>query len=651
MITGTFNKPALKLFFHPSEPHATAAERTLTEWVEEYINGDKVMGSARWYYREGGYWHVTATGPDPDRKFQLAGFELDYSEATDPSLSDIVTLNQLAEPLTKLSSNGANALVLPRLYGFARTKKLIGDGALWDKEHKRFVVPVASTMHRGTPRPGINWRPEILESARLALGRIVTPEHLADATAAAGASKDINEMDTADVAKLVEQVGDIPDWFGLDLFPFQHIGAIGVAAGHSGLFDEPGLGKTRQSIAAAAIRKSERTLITCLPVGLTGWKNEVEQSLLHTLGGQYPDGEVVVIRANKKEPETLPERGVIITSDSLLTTRKELRARVMAWQPEVFIYDEAHRGKTFESARSRAMLEIAAATIKLPIAVTGTPLFANPSELAPLLEFTGHLSPVFGGLAAFLERYCKKDYFDNWQVRKENLPELRAKLSRHVWVRRQKREVLPDLPATIRVPKYVDVSLVEYRRAHKEVVTKLQQWVVDFRKKNGGENPDEDTVKEFAASQIGLISLLRRAAGLAKIPAIVDDIKAHVNDTKEMRDGKTVLPASADRMGSPHRRVRRSRRGCARRNRRFRHHPRRRQPRHPRPPRARVPGEPCPRPRLLHRRRRRRHHVDSVLRHVLRRVRLDPRSYPPGDGPRRTHRPESRQDHRDHVSR
>ena len=115
-------------------------------------------------------------------------------------------------------------------------------------------------------------------------------------------------------------------------------------------------------------------------------------------------------------------------------------------------------------------------------------------------------------------------------------------LSQNVWVRRRKREVLPDLPSTLRVPNYVDVSLVQYRKAYKDVIDKLTGWIVEYRKRNEGQNPDEDTIKAFALAQVGLVSLLRRAAGVAKIPAIVDDIRAHVEDTAEIVNGKPFYP-------------------------------------------------------------------------------------------------------------
>jgi len=540
VISGTFNKPQLKLFFAPSTPHASAPHRTLKEWFDDGLIASK-GGQGFWNRREG-CWIVNATGTDPDAYFFKAGFDLDFSEAAGiPTLNEVITLNELVDPLSRLSSDGVNAMVLPRLLGFDNTKKLLGSGARWDREPKRFVFPAADAIHRGAPRTGITWDSHILEAAKAQRGRITTREDLIEVAAKAGAAKDILEMNADDVATLIDAVGDVPDWFGLDLFPFQRIGAIGVAAGHNGLFDEPGLGKTRQSIAAAAILGSTRTLITCLPVGLTGWKREVLESHLHTLGGTHPDGEVVVIRAGKKEPEHLPERGVIITSDALLSSRPALLERFIAWQPEVFIYDEAHRAKTYESKRSQAALRQGTATTRMSIPVTGTPLLSNPAELAPLLELSGHLSPIFGGLTAYLDRYCTQNPFGGWGVKKQHLPELQAKLRTHVWVRRRKRDVLPDLPKTQMFPKWVDVPLTEYRKAHREVIEKLTDWVVTYRKENDGLNPEDDFIHDYAAAQVGLVSLLRRAAGLAKVDALVDDIQKHVEETTETVNGRKVF--------------------------------------------------------------------------------------------------------------
>lgn len=534
ILLGTVNKPELLLRFDPQQPHPAAPEKSLLTWVKDYLIV-KCKGRGYWDSKAGA-WRMTAVGTDPDRKLALAGFTVDFSYAEGP-LSATLSLNEVAHPISRLSMDGSRLMVLPRLTGFELTKEMLGAGAMWNREMGRFEAPVADAMKDGMPRPGIQWDPAIIDAAIAARGRVLVSHSIREQVAAAGAAKDPLELDAADLAKLIDLVGDIPDWYGLDLYPFQRIGAIATAAGHFGLFDEPGLGKTRQFIAAASILGSQRTLITSLPVALTGWAREVGEAQLHTLGGQNPDGEIVVIRANKKEPEHFPEHGVVIVSDSLVASRPALAARLAAWQPEVFGYDEAHRGKTFESARAKSMIMLAKATSKAPIAITGTPLFANPAELAPILEFTGHLAPVFGGLDEYLNRYCRQDQWGRWKPRMEHLTELRMKLEQNVWVRRRKRDVLPDLPKSAISAKWVDVPLTIYREAFKDVRDRIKQWVEHVVKETGA-LPSPEEVEAWARGQLGLISQLRRAGGLTKIDAIVDDIRAHVEATTEIRDGK-----------------------------------------------------------------------------------------------------------------
>lgn len=532
VLIGSVKRPELRVYFDPSEPHATATDKTLLEWV-------KWLPAAFWRQR-GGYWLVTATGRAADHKFRQAGITVDLeSETHGTDLEGVLCLDELVDPISRLAANGASALILPRLSGFDRTKELLGDGARWDRDYKRFVIPVADAMFRGAPRQGVIWDPPIIQAAIESLGRVTTRSDIAQIVADAGAAKSLAELDEDAVAKLKSVIGGVPDWFGLNLFEFQEAGAIAVAAGHNVLADEPGLGKTRQAIAAAAILGAERTVITCLPVGLTGWKNEVLESNLHTLGGKNPDGRTIVIRSGRK-PEPFPEKGVIITSDSLLSARPELLKELIQWQPDVFAYDEAHRGKTYESARSKATRALSQATRLMPIPMSGTPLFASPHELAPILEFSGHLSPIFGGLGAFLDRYCKKDKFGNFYARKENLPELRMKLQNYVWVRRRKRDVLPDLPKASLFARYVDVKLTDYHKAYKDVMAVIGLWV-DAVVENTGATPDDETIKDWAMSQVGLVSMLRKAAGVAKVPAAVEIIQDHVNDTTEIVAGKKTF--------------------------------------------------------------------------------------------------------------
>jgi hypothetical protein len=348
------------------------------------------------------------------------------------------------------------------------------------------------------------------------------------------------KLDEADLA--------IPEWFGLELYDYQHTGAIMVAAGRSALCDVPGLGKTRQGLAAAAALGARRTLILCPPVVVTHWEREVTQSglgveraalaatapaggsekeepaALPNLAPPEPTGvagstsilsdaivpNVSTFRSGRKAP-ALPDAGVVVVPDTLVAARPSLASQLVAWCPDVMIYDEAHRAKTWDSRRSRVARRLAAVSTHV-ICASGTPLFANPTELAPLLAMTGHLDEVFGGKAEFCERYAKQNKYKAWKPRRDRLPELRRKLDASVWVQRNKDQVATDLPAKSRRADWVDVDTSDYNAAYQEVVAQVDQWLDSYAGR-----PDDEAIEEWCGGQLGLISVLRRAAGLAKV--------------------------------------------------------------------------------------------------------------------------------------
>ncbi len=345
----------------------------------------------------------------------------------------------------------------------------------------------------------------------------------------------------------------VPAWFGLALDPYQRVGAERVAAGRFLLADTPGLGKTRQLLAVAAVLAPGRVLILCPPVVLTHWLRETEQSGLvghvdspasseapgailappttrwPSTSGDGPSmsdpppacaerlraGEIVVIRPGRKEPE-LPDGGVVIVPDTLVAARRKLLARLWAWQPELLIYDEAHRAKTWDSKRSVAARTIAGGTVGPVLVSTGTPMFAQPAEMVPLLDMTGQLGPVFGGRAAFVDRYLRLNRYRQLVARPERLPELRAKLDREVWVRRTKADVLRDLPPKSRRALVVDVDRSGFDAAHAEVAAAASRWLADYHAAVQA-LPSEEEILEWCRGNLAFVSSLRRAAGLCKV--------------------------------------------------------------------------------------------------------------------------------------
>ena len=301
---------------------------------------------------------------------------------------------------------------------------------------------------------------------------------------------------------------------------------------------------TRTTIAAHATHGTRRLVVVTPPVTITNWVNELAAS---GIAGTGTDHRVVAVVAGRKEPD-FPDTGVVVVPDSLLTSRQGLRQRIIDWAPDGLIADEAHRAKTWTADRSEAIREVARYVTGPRLAATGTPMDDSPAELAPLLDITGHLDTVFGGYDAFMSRYCRKNHFKAWVPRREHLPELRHILNQSVWVRRVKDDVLVDLPPMTRTFTHVDVDLAGFRSAHKEVAVKIVEWLDGFVDVHGRE-PNPVETEAYARGAIGLMSPLRRAAGLAKVPHAIAYVSDWVAANTRHLTGPTVHGQPLDHRG------------------------------------------------------------------------------------------------------
>jgi hypothetical protein len=644
-LTGTRRQPEVALVFGWGARHA-ANGLPLQDWV-------KKAPGRRWD-PERKCWIMSGFGPgiDPEALLRKAGFTIEMNsgypgEGLDPSLHDVFSLGDLITPMAKASvEKAAVALVRHRFYGWEATKELLGMGAHWDKATGRFEVPLTDLLLNGEPKPGIIMDADTIAKAKelvsvgpISFNHLVhSDESIAAAATAAASSSGVGDgHDEAAIQRLVDVVGDIPEWFGMTPRPYQRLGALALITGRGFLADPTGLGKTLQIIGAFAVKGVQRGVIIVPPVVVTHWAREIEKcglaapppkplskaalkrqekaakkaaidaaiaagmdpemasrmtfrpprkatpskraplrsvqspetakettapaevsvvSFAQASGGSTsatappesisvelgnPDVpsvtgvanrvdtksgnsplSLVTFRAGRKEPE-LPERGIIVVPDSLLAKRPALKEKIAAWAPDGIAYDEAHRARTWTSVRSEAVRDLCNRSRPgtLRIASTATPLFASPHELASLLAITGHLDTVFGGYSSFIATYCKRNYFKQLVPRPEMLEQLRQILRDQVWVRRDKKEVLKDLPPKRRDAMFVDVDLKGFRAAHNEVIDKVTEWLDEFFLDKGRE-PDDEEVEAWAKTQIGLMSPLRKAAGVAKVPAALD---------------------------------------------------------------------------------------------------------------------------------
>lgn len=548
-LSGTDRAPQVVLRF-PFTARHQATGLPLVEWVRK--------APGRHWDAEHNWWVVTAFGPgkDADAVLAHAGFAVDLHGGLpgvplDPSLWGVTSLNQLKAPLCRASlERPGTALVRPRFLGWDATRELLGGASRWDKSTGRFEVPLTDLLAGGEPKRGLIVEPRTVVAAQqMLLGGPVDLDADADASAAVLAnSSGLDGSHLPDLERLVEAVGDIPDWLGMTPRPYQRLGAVAVASGRTMLCDPTGLGKTLTILAAAAIRDAQRVLLIVPPVVVTHWGRETARCGLGTLlgprgkpmtgldatpsvpGSPYDGRPIVTIRAGRKEPD-LPETGVVIVPDSLLAARPALAEKIIAWSPDLLAYDEAHRARTWRSKRSEVVREICGLIRPdaLRIASTATPMDGSPAELASLLAISGHLDPVFGGYDAFTGGYCVRNHFKALVARASALPQLREILATRVWVRRLKDEVLSELPEKARVARFVDVDLGGFREAHTEVCTKIEEWLGSYEDEHG-EPPAPAVVKEWAQQQIGLISPLRKAAGLAKVPVALDMVSEWIEE-------------------------------------------------------------------------------------------------------------------------
>ncbi|MCG7308291.1 MULTISPECIES: DEAD/DEAH box helicase [Brachybacterium] len=461
------------------------------------------------------------------------------------------TLASLHDPLV-LDRGHDRIEVYPRLALRDDVAFNLGEGADFDPATGSFTATASAvsdwprallpdTLNRAQPpknaRPG-----QDVGGTEFAIARIENPSTPEEAARNAAAAPSVQGYEQ-EFALLTRAVGDAPDWFGMDPYPYQHIGALCVAAGGRHLLaDEPGLGKSVQGILAAVLLGAQRWIVACPPVAQSNWAAEIERCRVP----EHIDGAIAVIRPGRKVPE-LPERGMVVVTDSLLAapTRSELLEDLMEWNADVLIYDEGHRARNWDSQRSKAMRRLAHSATERFV-LTGTPLMTNPADLPSLLEITGQLKPIFGSRTAFMNRYTRSyDIQVGSQTitkvvpAKQHLGELGDILREQVWVRRTKEQVLPDLPEKQHSTMIVDVPPTEYRKATREVQEKIAQYLRDRSRELGGA-PSEGEVRAWCADQMGCVSLLRRAAGLSKTPAAAEHISEWVESTSRQENGETV---------------------------------------------------------------------------------------------------------------
>ena len=277
----------------------------------------------------------------------------------------------------------------------------------------------------------------------------------------------------------------------LSLYDYQKAGvAYCVKAKRAIIADEMGLGKTVQAIASVIELGALPMLVVCPNSLKRNWRKELE--LWGGLRVQVIDaGDSVAVGVD----------AWVINYDIL-----NRYSHFFALNAVGVVFDESHRLKSSKTKRYESAKEIVKDK-EVVLLLTGTPIQNKPFELVSQLALIDRLRD-FGGWYGFVKRYCGGGVGYGGTLEKDgasNIKELNEKLRATCMVRREKRDVLKDLPKMTRSQVLFMARGSLYEQTLRNVLLNERIGMVE-------------------------IDALRKASALEKIPFVIDFIEDVIDE-------------------------------------------------------------------------------------------------------------------------
>ena len=295
--------------------------------------------------------------------------------------------------------------------------------------------------------------------------------------------------------------------------------------------DEPGLGKTLQSIGIVDTANAYPCLVICPSSLKINWQREFEK---------FTDKSALVLDNSVRTTwGYLLSMGVhqvaIVNYESLrkffvwdIRGGKQFRLKDVVFNPQIqafksIIIDESHRVKD-PSAQQTIFTKGLSVGKDWCILLSGTPVVNRPEDLIAQLSIMNRLGE-FGGRAKFIADYCT-DPKDKTAEPAVPLSELSRQLYDTCMIRREKAKVLPQLPDKTRVDLYVDISNdKEYNLAAEDLAAYLQEYT---------ECTDWEIRRKMRMEALVKFMTLRSLATRGKIAQAVDFIRTFLDSGKKL---------------------------------------------------------------------------------------------------------------------
>ena len=359
---------------------------------------------------------------------------------------------------------------------------------LWDEDAGRAFDKLPGATARSLPVDP--WYAEKLDefiaTHDVAVDAMAAPV-LADIHSQVAAAAAMIHASRSTTAPPNEEVASV---VGGELQPFQWAG-VRYALDTRRLFiaDEQGLGKTVEALATLEADGAFPAVVVCPASLKLNWERETERWLPHR--------SVAVVVPGMAVP---PAADIVVINYELVVRHEGAINRI---KPRALVIDESHYCKNPRAKRTQAVRRVAG---RLPdnalkLALTGTPVLNHAEELISQLRVIGRLEE-FGSGAKFAKQFEGEDLEErvHWHLR------------RHCFVRRLKKDVLPQLPAKRQVVVPISLSNEdEYRLAEKDVIAWLREQPLDLKELNA------KIARTLRAQRLAQLGTLQRLAAAGKL--------------------------------------------------------------------------------------------------------------------------------------
>src|SRR3954447_4453964 len=288
-----------------------------------------------------------------------------------------------------------------------------------------------------------------------------------------------------------EPIPEVAAKMGGTLQPFQWAGVrYALDARRTFIADEQGLGKTVEALATLEADDAFPAVVICPASLKLNWERETRKWVPHR--------SVVIVEGKQAVPET---GDITILTYEIVAAHREHLARM---HPRALVVDESHYAKNPSAKRTQAVRRLAGAIDDdaLRLALTGTPVLNHADELISQLRVIGRLED-FGSGARFSRQF-------QGPLTEERL---HWHLRRRCFVRRLKREVLPQLPPKRRVvvPVAMDKER-DYGLAEEEVIEWLLSQPLDLAEL------DAKIAAALRAQRLAQLGALQRLGARGRAP-------------------------------------------------------------------------------------------------------------------------------------